>query len=67
MSDLHVVDVSAARRITASDGAIRILHDAGAAVSNHDENALAVVPALDSHEALVSCGVAQPPVACRDS
>ena len=61
----HVVDVSAAGRVAAGDGVIRILHDAGAAVGNHDEDALAVVPALDSHESLVSRGVTQPPATLR--
>jgi len=59
---LHVVDVSAAGWVAACDSPICILHNAWAAVRNRDEDAVAVVPALHAHQALICRRVAQPPV-----
>ena len=56
-----MVGAAAAGWITTGDGAIGIAHDAGAAVGHHDEDAVAVVPAPHTLQALLCCGVAQPP------
>ncbi len=43
-----MIDVTAARRIAAGDGPISILHNAGTAVGQHYDEAVAVVPAADA-------------------
>lgn len=57
-----MVGVAAAGRVTTSDGAVTIAHNAGAAVGHNNEDAVAVIPAPHALQALLRCRVAQPPV-----